>query len=144
MGEIIIKLETARFCRTLGALLKGGVPLLQALSNVREVIGNTVIASAVDKIIIGVREGEGLAKPMERTGKFPSLAISMIKVGEETGELDTMLLKIADTYEKTLKLYIKRFISLLEPAMVLIMGLIVGFIVISILIAIFSINELPF
>jgi general secretion pathway protein F len=143
-GEVIVKLETARFCRTLGALLKGGVPLLHALSNVREVIGNSVIASSIDSVIVGVREGEGMAGPIERTGIFPPLAVSMIRVGEETGQLDDMLLKVADTYEKSLKLAVKRFVSLLEPAMILIMGLVIGFIVISILIAIFSINEIPF
>jgi general secretion pathway protein F len=143
-GEVIIKLETARFCRTLGTLLKGGVPLLQALSNVKDVIGNTVIASSIEGVITGVREGEGMAGPMERTGIFPSLAVSMIRVGEETGQLDEMLLKVADTYEKSLRVAVKRFVSLLEPIMILIMGLIVGFIVISILVAIFSINEIPF
>ncbi len=143
-GEVIIKLETARFCRTLGALLKGGVPLLQALSNVKDVIGNTVIASSIEGVISGVREGEGMAGPMERAGIFPPLAVSMIRVGEETGQLDEMLLKVADTYEKSLRVAVKRFVSLLEPVMILIMGLIVGFIVISILVAIFSINEIPF
>ncbi len=143
LGDIIIKLETSRFARTLGTLLKSGVPLLQALSNVRETIGNTVFASAIDQVIIGAREGKGIAAPVEKTGIFPSLALSMIKVGEETGQLDDMLLKVADTYEKNLRTSVRRFISLLEPALILIMGLIIGFIVVSILLAIFSINELP-
>lgn len=142
-GEIVIKLETARFCRTLGTLVKSGVPLLQALSNVRDVISNSVISSSIDKVIVGAREGKGISEPIGKTGLFPSLALSMIKVGEETGQLDTMLIKVADTYEKGLKTTVKRFTSLLEPAMILIMGLVVGFIVVSILMAIFSINELP-
>ncbi len=143
LGDIIMKLETARFCRTLGTLLNSGVPLLQALSNVRETIGNSVVASEVEGVIRAVREGQGVASPLERTGLFPQLAVSMIKVGEETGQLDTMLLNVADTYEKGLKVSVRRFISILEPAMILIMGLIVGFIVVSMLMAIFSINELP-
>jgi len=141
--DIVVKLETARFCRTLGTLLRSGVPLLQALSNVKDVIGNTVFASAIENVIKGAREGKGVSAPIEKTGVFPSLALSMIKVGEETGQLDGMLLKVADTYEKGLRTTVRRFISLLEPMMILIMGLVIGFIVVSILMAIFSINELP-
>ena len=144
MGEVIRKLETARFCRTLGTLLKSGVPLLQALNNARDVISNKVIASAIDAVSAGAKEGKGIALPLSKANAFPPLALSMIKVGEETGQLDNMLLKVASTYEKSLNTAIKRFVSLLEPAMILIMGLFIGFIVISMLIAIFSITELPF
>jgi len=144
MGEVIKKLETARFCRTLGTLLKSGVPLLQALNNARDVISNKVIASAIDAVSAGAKEGKGIAVPLSDANAFPPLALSMIKVGEETGQLDNMLLKVASTYEKSLNTAIKRFVSLLEPAMILIMGLFIGFIVISMLVAIFSITELPF
>lgn len=144
MGEVIRKLETARFCRTLGTLLKSGVPLLQALNNARDVISNKVIASAIDAVSAGAKEGKGIALPLSNANAFPPLALSMIKVGEETGQLDNMLLKVASTYEKSLNTAIKRFVSLLEPAMILIMGLFIGFIVISMLMAIFSITELPF
>ena len=144
MGEVIRKLETARFCRTLGTLLKSGVPLLQALNNARDVISNKVIASAIDAVSAGAKEGKGIAVPLSDANAFPPLALSMIKVGEETGQLDNMLLKVASTYEKSLNTAIKRFVSLLEPAMILIMGLFIGFIVISMLVAIFSITELPF
>ena len=144
MGEVIRKLETARFCRTLGTLLKSGVPLLQALNNARDVISNKVIASAIDAVSAGAKEGKGIALPLSKANVFPPLALSMIKVGEETGQLDNMLLKVASTYEKSLNTAIKRFVSLLEPAMILIMGLFIGFIVISMLVAIFSITELPF
>ncbi len=144
MGEIIRKLETARFCRTLGTLIKSGVPLLQALKNSRDVIGNQAIASALEPVSKGVQEGQGMALPLAAAGVFPSLAISMIKVGEETGQLDTMLLKVAAAYEKSLRVSIKRFISFLEPAMILGMGLVIGFIVLSMLMAIFSITDLPF
>jgi general secretion pathway protein F len=144
MGEIIRKLETARFCRTLGTLIRSGVPLLQALRNSRDVLSNQVIASALEPVSRGVQEGQGMALPLAAAGVFPSLALSMIKVGEETGQLDTMLLKVAATYEKSLRVSIKRFISFLEPAMILGMGLVIGFIVLSMLLAIFSITDLPF
>jgi general secretion pathway protein F len=144
MGDVIRKLETARFCRTLGTLLKSGVPLLQALNNSKDIINNQVIASAIDSVSSGAKEGKGIAVPLSNTKVFPPLALSMIKVGEETGQLDTMLLKVANTYEKSLNVAIKRFVSLLEPVMILTMGLIIAAIVISILMAIFSIIELPF
>lgn len=144
MGEVIRKLETARFCRTLGTLLKSGVPLLQALNNSKDVLNNQVIAKAIDSVYRGAKEGKGIALPLTNARVFPPLALSMIKVGEETGQLDEMLLKVATTYEKSLRVAIKRFISFLEPAMILIMALVIGFIVISMLMAIFSITELPF
>jgi general secretion pathway protein F len=144
MGEIIRKLETARFCRTLGTLIKSGVPLLQALKNSRDVISNQAIASALEAVSQGVKEGKGMALPLAAAGVFPPLALSMIKVGEETGQLDAMLLKVAAAYEKSLRVSIKRFISFLEPAMILGMGLVIGFIVLSMLMAIFSITDLPF
>src|SRR4030043_511636 len=143
-GEVIRKLETARFCRTLGTLLRSGVPLLQALNNARDVINNQVIASAIDAVSAGAKEGKGIAVPLSSANVFPPLALSMIKVGEETGQLDNMLMKVASTYEKSLNVAIKRFVSLLEPIMILSMGLVIGFIVISMLMAIFSITELPF
>ena len=142
--DIITKLETARFCRTLGTLLKSGVPLLQALNNSKEVIHNRVISSTIDAISKGAKEGKGISTPLYNAKVFPELALSMIKVGEETGHLETMLVKVAETYEKSLRLTIKRFISLLEPVMILFMGIIIGFIVLSILMAIFSITEIPF
>lgn len=144
MGDVIRKLETARFCRTLGTLLKSGVPLLQALNNSKDVISNQVIASAIDAVPERAKEGKGIAISLSNANVFPPLALSMIKVGEETGQLDNMLLKVASTYEKSLNVAIKRFVSLLEPAMILSMGMFIGFIVISMLMAIFSITELPF
>jgi general secretion pathway protein F len=144
LGDIIKKLETARFCRTLGTLLKSGVPLLQALQNAKDVIENTVVAATIDTVASGAKEGKGITVPLSQTNVFPQLALSMIKVGEETGQLDTMLMKVAQTYEKSLNVAIRRFVSLLEPVMILIMGLLIAFIVISMLLAIFSITDLPF
>jgi general secretion pathway protein F len=144
MGDVIRKLETARFCRTLGTLLKSGVPLLQALNNAKDIINNQVIASAIDSVSAGAKEGKGIAVPLSDARVFPLLALSMIKVGEETGQLDTMLLKVANTYEKNLNIAIKRFVGLLEPIMILTMGIIIAAIIISILMAIFSVVDLPF
>lgn len=143
MDDVIRKLETARFCRTLGTLLKGGVPLLEALNNAREVIGNRVIAEAVAAVAKGAKEGRGISEPLSRAAVFPPLALSMIRVGEETGTLSEMLIRVAISYEKSLKEAVKRFMSLLEPVMILAMGLIIGFIVISMLLAIFSISDIP-
>ncbi len=144
LRDIITKIETARFCRTLGTLLQSGVPLLQAMSNAKDIISNQVIASSIDAVSKGAREGKGIAEPLAAAQVFPQLALSMVKVGEETGQLDTMLLKVAATYEKSLKASIKRLISFMEPAMILGMGVVIGFIVISMLMAIFSITDLPF
>ncbi len=140
---IVVTIETARFSRTLGTLLKSGVPLLEALRNVKDVINNLIIRGAIEEIIKGAKEGKGLAGPLAAANLFPSLAISMMKVGEETGALDDMLLKVASTYEKILRTLVRRLISILEPAMILIMAVIVAFIVISMLMAIFSLNEIP-
>ncbi len=144
LGDVVRKLETARFCRTLGTLLKSGVSFLQALNNAKDVISNQVIASALDAVAKGAKEGKGIAAPLSEANVFPPLALSMIKVGEETGQLDTMLLKVAGAYEKSLREAVKRFVSLLEPIMILIMGLVIGFIIISILLSVFSIMDLPY
>lgn len=142
-GDVVRNLETARFCRTLGTLLKSGVPLIQALQNAKDITTNSVMSDAIEKIARDVKEGKGLSGPLTSTGVFPKLALSMIKVGEESGNLEEMLLRIANTYEKNLKESIKRFIGFIEPAMILLMGIIIGFIVLSMLAAIFSITDLP-
>ncbi len=144
LRDVIIKLEIARFCRTLGTLLKSGVPLLQALGNSRDVTTNLVVVSALDSIMKDAKEGKGIAQPLANTGIFPTMALSMIKVGEETGQMEDMLIKVAVTYEKSLKESIKRFVNLLGPVMILALALIIGFIVVSMLLAIFSITDMPF
>ncbi len=136
--------EAARFARTLGTLIRSGVPIVRGLELVSSILGNKVVSNSMAQVIRSVKEGDRLAKPLELTGVFPTLAIQMITVGEETGRLEEMLLRVADNYEKALRNTVKRFISLLEPAMILAMALVVGFIVISMLMAIFSMNELPF
>jgi len=125
-------------------LIRSGVPILKALDLTKDIVGNKVMAISMKQVHARVKEGERLSKPLDDTGIFPSLAIQMITVGEETGRLEEMLIRVAENYEKVLKNTVKRLISFLEPAMILVMGLVVGFIVISMLMAIFSMNEMPF
>jgi general secretion pathway protein F len=143
-GDLVRKFETARFARTLSALMRGGVPLLEALGTVQGVVGNRLLARAIGQVQIRVREGKGMARPLSESGLFPALALNMIAVGEETGKLDTMLAEVAGYYDQEVKRATKRLTSLLEPALILGMGLIIGVVVVSMLLAIFSINDLPF
>ncbi|EFK11487.1 general secretion pathway protein F [delta proteobacterium NaphS2] len=144
VGELVKKIEVARFARTLGTLTKSGVPILQALMLVKDIIGNKVVSGVMETVYTRVKEGDRLSKPLRDTGIFPPLAIQMITVGEETGRLDRMLLRVAESYEKMVRNMVKRLISLLEPTMILFMGLVVGFVVVSMLMAVFSMNEMPF
>lgn len=143
VGDLVRKFETARFARTLSALLKGGVPLLQALGTVQGVVGNRLLAGAIGQVQVRVREGKGMAQPLGESGLFPPLALNMIAVGEETGRLESMLGEVAEHYDQEVKRTTKRLTSLLEPALILGMGLIIGLVVVSMLLAIFSINDLP-
>jgi general secretion pathway protein F len=142
--NLILKIEVARFSRTLGTLINSGVPLLQALAIVKEIIGNVVISNSIITVQKAVKEGKGVSLPMRSTGIFPSLAMHMIRVGEETGSMEEMLMRVADTYDREVQNTVKRFIALLEPALILVMSLLVGFIVLSIVWAIFSINDVSF
>ena len=142
LGDLVRKFETARFSRTLSALIKGGVPLLEALGTVQGVVGNRLLARAIGQVQLRVREGKGMARPLSESGLFPALALNMIAVGEETGKLDAMLAEVASFYDQEVKRTTKKLTSLLEPALILGMGLIIGVVVISMLLAIFSLNEL--
>jgi general secretion pathway protein F len=144
VGSLIKKIEVARFARTLATLLQSGVPILSALSLVKEISQNLAVSEAIGTIHDRLREGKPVAKTLEETGVFPPLAVHMIAVGEETGKIDEMLNKVAETYEENVQTSVKRFVSLLEPLIILFMGLVVGFIVISMLLAIFSLNDIPF
>jgi general secretion pathway protein F len=143
LGELLRRLESARLTRTLGTLLKSGVPMLQALGIVKEIVANKVIARALGEVEVGVREGAGVAEPLARSGVLPPLAVQMISVGEETGRLDELLLRVADHFDREVKVQVNQFTRLLEPVLILVMGVGVGFIVISMLSAIFSVNDLP-
>ena len=143
LGSLIREIEVSRFARTFGTLLQSGVPVLPAVSIVKETITNRVIAGAMSRLQEGAKRGEGISGPLRATGAFPSFSIHMAKVGEETGKLEEMLIKVADTYDERVRRTVKRLTSLLEPVLILTLGAIVGFIVLSMLLAIFSINELP-
>jgi len=142
-GDVVLKSEVAQFARVLGTLLKSGVPVVSALSVVREMIGNQVLATAVERLGEGVKRGAGLAVPMAEDGAFPPLARHMVRIGEETGRLEEMLLRVADAYEAEVRKLVKRLTGLLEPVIILAMGLVVGFIVVAMLMAIFSISDVP-
>jgi general secretion pathway protein F len=144
IGDLVRKFETARFARTLSSLMKGGVPLLEALGTVQGVVGNRLMARAIAQVQVRVREGKGMGEPLSESGLFPPLALNMIAVGEETGKLEVMLAEVAAYYDQEVKRTTKRLTSLLEPALILGMGLIIGVVVVSMLLAIFSINDLPF
>jgi type II secretion system protein F len=143
-GELTTKVEIAGFARTLGTMLKSGVPLLQSLDIVRAVISNTVISMALETVQKDVSEGKGLSGPLERTGVFPALSLQMVSVGEETGRLDDMLLVVSEHYDRDVSNTLSRLMSMLEPGMLLVMGVIVAFIVVAMLSAVFSVNDMAF
>ncbi len=143
-GTLVRKIEVSRFSLTLATLLKSGVPVLPALQIVRSILGNRVIVSAMDHLKKGLKGGKGLSGPLQETGVFPAMAVHMITVGETSGSLDAMLEKVAKTYDREVEQAVKQILTLLEPFMILIMAAIIGFIVISMLMAIFSINDVSF
>ena len=142
LGAVNRKMAMARFGRTLGSLLRSGVPLLSALEIVRNIVSNTMIAAAIDDAMEQIEAGRGLATPLAQSRWFPPIAVQMISVGEQSGELENMLNRIADIYERETESQINAMTSMLEPAMIVIMGLTVGFIVISILLPIFEMNQM--
>ena len=142
-GRLAIKVETARFARTLGTMLKSGVPVLGAMAVVGDMMSNQSVGGAVGRVADGVKRGGTIAAGMREHTAFPALAVHMVRVGEETGRLEEMLLKVADTFESDVRTELKRVLGLLEPAIILGMGVLVAFIVVAMLLAIFSINEIP-
>ncbi len=138
-GDLIRKGAISRFSRTLGTLVTSGVPILQALSITRETAGNVVIANAISKVHDSVKEGESIVQPLEASGVFPPMVISMIDVGEETGQLPDMLLKIAEVYDDEVDNAVTGLTSLLEPIMIVFLAVIVGTIVIALFLPLISI-----
>jgi type IV pilus assembly protein PilC len=131
VGPVISKVAISRFCRTLGTLVSSGVPILQALTIVKETAGNVVIANAVVKIHESVKEGETITAPLESSNVFPPMVVSMVDVGEQTGALPEMLLRIADNYDEEVDNAVAAMTSLLEPIMIIFLAVIVGSIVIA-------------
>src|SRR4030042_1841916 len=142
LGAINLKIAIARFSRTLATLLQSGVPLLSAMDIVRNVVNNIFIGETISKAAKEVEEGQGLAGPLTQSGIFPPMVTEMIAVGEQSGSLEKMLNRVATTYETEAQSDIMVMTSLLEPLMILAMGLIVGFIVVSILLPIFEMNQM--
>ena len=138
-GQLVRKTAIANFTRTLGTLLTGGVPILQALNIVREVTNNAVLARAVGQVHDSVKEGETIVTPLEASGVFPAMVVSMIQVGEETGALPEMLMKVAETYDDEVDTAVDALTSVIEPIMIILLALIVGTIVIAMFLPLISI-----
>jgi general secretion pathway protein F len=144
VGPLLAKIDTARLARTLGTLLANGVPLLNALSIARETLANAVLREALSETATAVKEGKGLAEPLARSGPFPQLAIHLLSVGEKSGHLEQMLLKIAEIFDREVRSTIERLMTLLVPALTITLGLIIAAIIGAVLAAILSAYQLPF
>ena len=142
IGAIVVKMEVARFAHTLSTLLHNGIPLLKALTIVKDTMGNLVLSQGIEKVTGGLRDGQSLADPLSEVPHFSSFAVHMIRVGEESGELEQILHQVATTFDRDTQVTIKRAMTLLEPMLILVLGVIIAAVIISILVAILSINEL--
>jgi general secretion pathway protein F len=142
VGALVRQVAVARFSRTLATLLKSGVPLLTSLDIVRNIVGNTRLASVIEEARESIKEGESIAAPLKRSGEFPPLVYHMIAIGEKSGELEEMLGNVATAYDNQVETKIAALTSLLEPLMIVVMGVVVAFIVFSILMPILQINTI--
>ena len=131
VGSIVSRTAIARFSRTLGTLITSGVPILEALNITRETVGNEVISRALSQVHDSIREGESIAGPLRQSGVVDPIVVNMVDVGEETGELDKMLIKVADTYDEEVDHLVGSLVSALEPLMIIFLGGTIGFIVVS-------------
>lgn len=143
LGGLLAKIDTARLARTLGTLLANGVPLLNALAIARETLGNAVLREALSETATAVKEGRGLADPLARAGPFPPLAIHLLSVGERSGHLDAMLLKIAEIFDRETRSTIERLMTLLVPVLTIVLGALIATIIGAVLAAILSAYQLP-
>jgi len=142
VGDLVTKVEVARFARTLATLLGNGVTLLSGLAILKETFGNSVLAGALDGVTARLREGKGFGRPLAETGLYPRLAVQMILVGEESGRLEEMLTRVADVYDREVQMAVKRFLAVLEPALILSLAVLIGGIVFSILLGVMGMSEL--
>ena len=138
-GVLFTKASVARFARTLGTLMSSGVPVLQALNIVRETAGNHVVSRAIQQVHDSVKEGDNMSMPLEASGVFPGMVVSMVDVGEETGALPEMLMKIADNYDDEVDTAVEGLTSVIEPIMIVLLALIIGTIVIAMFVPLISI-----
>jgi general secretion pathway protein F len=143
VGPLVAKIDTARFARTLGTLLANGVPVLSALAIVQDSLGNASLRQAVADASTGVKEGRGLAEPLGRSNLIPTLAVHLLSVGERSGRLEPMLMKIADVFDREVRGTIERLMALLVPAITIALGLIIALIIGAIMMAILSTYQLP-
>ncbi|WP_411726461.1 type II secretion system F family protein [Methyloglobulus sp.] len=143
-GNIILNKETANISRTLGTLLGNGVSILSAMVIVRETVDNLVLADAIQDTEEQLKQGKHMSDALQDKGIFPKMAMQMIKIGEETGRLEEMLIRVATIYDKQLRVSITRLLALLEPALIITLGLMIAGIIVSILLAILSVNDLAF
>lgn len=142
VGKLARIIAVSRFTRTLATLLRGGVPMLQAMDIVKNVVGNSVLASAIEDARNNISEGESVAGPLKRSNQFPPIVIHMVNIGEKTGELETMLTQVSDSYDFQVKTQIQGLTSLLEPVMIIMMGVVIGVIVFAIMIPMFEMANL--
>jgi type IV pilus assembly protein PilC len=140
-GDMLTKTSVARFSRTLGTLVSSGVPILQALNITRDTAGNLRVSKAVESIHDNVKEGESMVTPMEASGIFPPMVVSMVQVGEETGQLPDMLTKVADVFEEEVDNAVSGLTSLLEPVMIVLLALVVGTIVVALFLPLITIIQ---
>ena len=141
-GILLKKVAVAKFTRTLGTLIKSGVPILQALETVAKTSGNKVIEIAIMTARESVKEGERIATQLKKSNVFPPMVIQMVAIGEETGNLDTMLNKIADFYDQEVDVAVKGLTSMIEPIIIVVMGVVIGFIVIAMFLPMFELGSL--
>ena len=144
VGALIARLEAARFTRTLGTLLGNGVPLLDAIAIAKEVVANQVIAEGIRRVSEQVRRGEGLARPLTEARVFPPLAGHLMQVGEESGNLEAMLMQLAQIYEREVQSALRRLMAVLEPTLILGLAVVIAAIILSVVMAILSINNVAF
>lgn len=140
-GAIIRKISISRFARTLGTLLTGGTSIVNAMDIVKKVVGNEVLGRVIDQVKERVIQGETIAEPLKQSRQFPPIVVHMVSVGEVSGNLEEMLLNIADTYDNEVDTTVSGLNSILEPIMIIVMGVVVGFIVLAILLPIFQMNQ---
>lgn len=141
IGDLVTKVAVARFARTLGTLITSGVPILQALRITKETISNEIIQDAVEKVHESIKEGDTIAEPLDSTKVFPAMVVNMIDVGEETGSIDSMLMKIADIYDAEVEVAVEGALSLLEPLIIVLLGGVIGFIVVALYLPIFTLGD---
>ena len=141
LGDLFAKIEVARLARTLGTLLGNGVSLLPALTIVKDTVDNRALANSLEGVLVRLKAGQGFARPLMETGLYPKLAVHMVAVGEETGKLDSMLLKVAEVYDLEVNTTLKRALGLLEPVLILTLAVVVGGIIFALMSALLGLTE---